>query len=92
MPINKKTGHPYDGANVDTLEAVAASRSYSEHAWATFLQWRDMGYSVRKGEKGVRLARYGTVQKIDAKTGKAKQSGYRKQFVVFNAAQVEAVA
>lgn len=92
MPTNKKTGREYDGGNVDTLEAVAASKEYSEHFWATFLQWKELGYSVKKGERGVKLARYGTTQKIDAKTGKAKQTGYRRAFVVFNAAQVERVA
>lgn len=92
MPINKKTGQHYDGSNIDTLDAIKAQKGYSDHLWATFLQWRDMGYSVKKGERGVKLARYGTIQKIDAKTGKAKQSGYMRAFVVFNIEQVHKIA
>ena len=89
---NAKTHKQYDGGNVTMLEAVAQQRGYEFSEWATFLQWRDMGYSVRKGERGTKLARYGKMQTIDKKTGEAKQSGYRKAFTVFNVAQVERVA
>jgi len=88
MPYNTITNEPYNGQNIDTL----LSRGYDVQEWGTFLQWRDKGYKVRKGEKGTRCMTFGTTTKLDKKTGKQKVAGYMKGFVLFNVAQVELVA
>lgn len=81
MPINFTTKQPYTGGNALTLGGGE---------WATFIQWRNAGYKVKKGEKGTRLGRvleYSTKNK----EGKLEDKKGLRTFVVFSTAQVEKI-
>ena len=87
MPYNHFTKMYYQGRNINALLATG----YKEQAWATFLQWKQAGYKVKKGEKGTHGVTFGETTKTN-KAGKVVASSYVKGFVVFNIAQVEKIA
>lgn len=91
MPHNHFTKVFYQGRNVNTLLHAAITKGYTAHEWATFLQWKQAGYRVRKGEKGTFGVTFGETKKTN-KAGKVVASSYAKGFTLFNIAQVEKVA
>ena len=52
MPSNVKTGQPYRGGNSVWLASTASRRGYADARWGTFKQVRELGGTVRRGEKG----------------------------------------
>lgn len=85
-PRNAITGLCYKGRNVSTL----AGAGYSEPEWATFIQWREAGYNIRKGEHGERIMTFNPTTRPD-KDGKIVESTAVRCYVVFNREQVEKV-
>ena len=77
------TRKEYEGRNAMTLGAGE---------YATFLQWRDGGYKVRKGEKGTRIVKVIKTTKKDGRTDKEKTARGLRHYTVFSKAQVERVA
>lgn len=83
--INISTGNEYAGSNADTL----AHSPHESNQWGTFLQWKQAGYSVKKGEKGTKI-----VKIIETKDGekKRKKKGTPRRairtYTVFNREQV----
>jgi antirestriction protein ArdC len=53
--INIQSHHEYSGINLEKLNAVFEQEGYRQKIWGTFRQWKQVGHSVIKGEKGVRL-------------------------------------
>ena len=51
MPYNWNTKQSYRGINVLILWVQATLRNYSTNAWLTFNQAKDLGCSVKQGEK-----------------------------------------
>ena len=47
--VNVKTKEPYQGGNQLTLQGY----DYESNKWGTFLTWKELGYSIIKGESGV---------------------------------------
>ena len=89
IPYNKVTGVEYKGRNI----AILLSRGYESQEWATYLQWNEKGYAVKKGEKGTSCLTFGTTGKIDTKkdNNTGSKESYAKAFTVFNIAQVEKI-
>ena len=91
-PRNFSTKKPYRGINVFLL----ASRRFTSPWFMTFLQAKELGGHVRKGEKGCMVVKYGTFEKEveDTATGtvEEKKLGYLKSYTVFNASQIEGIA
>lgn len=87
---NIVTKKEYQGHNIDRLHMVAYAMGYNSDEWGTFLQYKNLGYKVKKGEKGVQLNKYG--KKEIVKDKKSIEQSYRKTFTVFNKEQVEKVA
>ena len=81
--INFFTRKEYGGRNALTLGAGE---------YATFLQWRDGGYKVRKGEKGAKIVKVLQSTKTDKNTDKKKTVRGLRYYTVFSKAQVERVA
>lgn len=52
LPKNANTNARYHGINVVSLWAQSATMGYPSRYWASYLQWRELGAQVRKGEKG----------------------------------------
>ena len=52
LPMNVKTKKHYKGGNVFNLNFVVIKNEWKCNQWATFKQWSDMGYKIKKGSKG----------------------------------------
>lgn len=50
-PINGKTNNSYRGFNALYLTLVGMSRGYDDPRWVTYNQAKDLGASIKKGEK-----------------------------------------
>jgi len=81
-------GEPYRGINILVLWAVAAAQGYTSARWLTFKQAKDLGASVRKGEKSATVVKFGTIEKED-ECGEERVMPYAKAYRVFNADQIE---
>lgn len=85
-PYFSKTGFPknfvsqkeYRGINVLLL----ASQRFVSPFFLTFLQAKELGGSVRRGERGHLVVKYGTYTKEDETKAeeKTEKRGYRNQF------------
>jgi antirestriction protein ArdC len=98
LPTNAVSGNPYRGINVLLLMLVSQARGYMAKHWATFNQWRDLGFQVKKrpgdvpaGQYGTRCILYKPVTKT-TKTDDGEDEEHRyfllREFVLFNAEQV----
>ena len=89
IPRNPKSKHIYSGLNSLVLKDAQQTRKYSDPRWMTFAQAKDLGGSVRKGEKGTFIL-VPIVTKIeDEKTGKESIRRYFKEMAVFNVEQID---
>ena len=88
LPVNLTTGNHYSGVNMFTLFVSAHESPF----WATYRQWRSIGYQVKKGSKGMPLMKVVTKKSDPDKKGEKKR-GYTsvKRFYVFNFEQVEEI-
>ena len=56
--INIKTGFPYMMGNEDNLDYDFRMKNYKSRIWGTFLQFNELGYRVRKGEKSSEISHF----------------------------------
>lgn len=92
LPINFKTGNPYNGVNVLLLWATAQEKGYTSNYWLTFNQAKEMGGMVRKGEKATTGVFWGMreVDDTDANGDETtRKTGFAKAFSVFNLEQID---
>lgn len=90
FPRNFLTGQPYQGINVFLL----GMQRYASPWWLTFRQAQEMGGSVRKGEKGSLIVKYGEYDKKDDERQEGEEPqrrGYLKGYWVFNACQIDGI-
>ncbi|SFU17372.1 ArdC family protein [Sedimentitalea nanhaiensis] len=87
LPV-RHNGEPYRGINVLVLWSVAAAKAYNSPRWMTFKQAKDLGGSVRKGEKSALVMYFDTFKKED-ETGEEKVIPFTKGYRVFNADQID---
>ncbi len=59
LPKNALTEKTYRGSNVLSLWIDADAKKFEHQVWATFKQWLELEASVRKGEKGSLIVKYG---------------------------------
>lgn len=92
---NPVSGNVYQGGNQVMLAIDASTRGFKSREWATFLQWKQAGYMVKKGEKaGSHIVKF--VEVTAKKTGKdgtvKLQAEQRPRgYAVFNRDQVEPI-
>jgi antirestriction protein ArdC len=89
-PMNFLTRKAYRGINVFLLSACRSPSPY----FLTFLQAKELGGHVRKGESGFLVVKYGTYNKETTdNTGETteEQRRYLKGYTVFNACQIEGI-
>lgn len=96
VPRSVRTGKPYRGINVFLLSILGAQ--YSSPYWLTFKQAKELGGTVRKGERGVQVVYWSTFQLRDENgkpavdgNGKPKTGMYLKRYTVFNLEQTDDV-
>ena len=82
LPVNAVTGQAYQGRNVEALVTGI---------WATFIQWRDLGYRVKKGEHGTKIIKFVEYTEKRKSDGKIVETSAPRMYTVFNEAQVEKI-
>lgn len=91
FPRNFSTGSYYQGVNSFLL----GMQRYASPYWLTYLQAKELGGQVRKGEKGSPVIKYGRFSKPgdadSSEGGKPPYRGYLKSYCVFNATQIEGI-
>lgn len=85
MNYNIATNQPYQGNNQMELQIIKNNKRYVSNAWGTFLQFKELGRKVKKGEHGYRL------MKLVLSGSEEDKKTYPKRFVVFNLDQTEGV-
>lgn len=92
LPRNFSTGRRYQGMNVFLLGTLRFTSPY----FLTFIQAKELGGHVRKGEKGHLVIKYGTYTKHDDDAAAAGEESETRRFLkgytLFNASQIEGVA
>lgn len=89
LPTNALSKNHYNGINILSLWAAAATRNFPVSVWGTYKQWAELGCQVRKGEKSSPVIFYKEFT-VDAE--EADDDGKRRvarASRVFNAAQVD---
>ena len=91
FPRNFSTGNPYHGINVFLL----GSLRYTSPYFLTFIQTKELGGNVRKGERGSLVVKYGTYTKQTEGAADTEQTGEHRKFLraytVFHASQIEGI-
>lgn len=84
MQINFITKKEYNGQN-----QLALHNKFISNEWATFLQWKQAGFNVKKGEKGTRIIK---IVEVDAsQTDLGKVTKVPRAYTVFNREQVSPI-
>lgn len=81
QPVNIKTQREYQGKNATFLVMAG----FKSPEWGTFLQWKELGYKVKKGAKSQKILK--VIDLENEKNDKAIRT-----YSVFNKDQVEVVA
>ena len=90
FPRNAVSGRPYSGVNVLLLWAKADDHGYSDGRWLTFKQAKELGGSVRGGEKGTEVVYLNFVERDDRRDpDKTVRIPFLKSYWVFNVAQCD---
>ena len=94
MPRNFSTGKTYSGINVFLLGSFQFESPY----FMTFLQAKEMGGNVRKGEKGFPVVKAGTWEPKNGEPAAPGGEGERpekrmflRMYTVFNSSQIEGI-
>jgi antirestriction protein ArdC len=91
-PINQRTERPYRGVNIILLALATLERGYASNAWVTFRQALELGGSVRKGAKGVRVVFWRQLRGEEESTEPGEDKRPRmvaRHFYVFNVADCD---
>ena len=89
LPL-RACGTPYRGINVVVLWREAISKGYSAPFWMTYRQAAARGGQVRKGERGTRVIKVGTVVRESEIPGEEPTTyGYLRSYRVFNLDQID---
>ena len=81
-PYNAASGRPYNGINWLVL---------GSGGWLTFKQAKELGGSVRKGEKGTQIVFWSFPKIKDAETGEEKVVPFAKGYTVFAVEQCDGI-
>ena len=89
LPL-RACGTPYRGINVVVLWREANSKGYTAPFWMTYRQAAARGGQVRKGERGTRVIKVGTVVRESEIPGEEPTTyGYLRSYRVFNLDQID---
>lgn len=88
LPSNAKSGRAYSGTNVLLLWMAALGAGFADSRWVTFNQARELGGTVKKGERGTQIVFWKFIKKEDA-DGEERKIGFAKTFTVFNVSQCD---
>lgn len=97
MPKNVASDRNYRGINTLLLWLTGNAKGYATPYWATFKQWLELGYPVRKGEKSATVVFWkdlagGASGDAESDDGDTRRRFVARAYHVFNADQVEGYA
>ena len=84
-PYNAVSGRGYNGINWLVLSCAP----YASGGWLTFKQAKELGGSVRKGEKGTQIVFWSFPKIRDKETGEDKVVPFAKGYTVFHVEQCD---
>jgi antirestriction protein ArdC len=84
---NYITGIAYEGRNQASLMGEKAKNNYKSDSWMTYLQAKEFGLKVKRGEHRTHIVRFLSTEKVV--DGKKTTEGGRKFYTVFNEDQTE---
>lgn len=88
---NFKSRRPYSGINA----ILTGMSGFSSPYWLTFKQAKELGGSVRRGEKSTPVLYWSTFEKKvkdeDEDEEKTKKFGFHRTYSIFNADQIEGI-
>lgn len=91
-PTNHAKGNRYRGINVFTLSVTAFLNDYSTNRWVTFKQAKELGGSIRKGEKSSIVTFWKRIRVDDeANPGEKKTIPLLRYYRVFNLDQTDGI-
>lgn len=88
----RHNGQPYNGINTLMLWSASVTEGYSAPIWMTFRQAKELGASVRKGEKGELVVYANTITRTEEnKKGEEVEQviPFMKGYTVFSVEQIE---
>lgn len=89
LPINPTNQRPFQKGNAARLLEASEGAGYVSNEWATFVQWKSVGRSVRKGERGTKVL---LPQVIKSDEGESTSTGkIIRSYTVFNIEQTEPI-
>lgn len=88
MPRNFATGKACRGINVFLL----GSLRFTSPWFLTYIQAKELGGQVRKGERGHLVVKYGTYTKTSETAEEEEKCAYLKTYSVFHATQIDGIA
>jgi antirestriction protein ArdC len=87
---NISTKNTYQNSNLEALEEVAQDRGFDSRIWGTFLQWKNINRTVKKGETGTRIIKP-VEKKIVNQDGKKIEKLIVRRYTIFNLDQTKEV-
>jgi antirestriction protein ArdC len=101
LPKNVTTNLHYRGWNLFLLNFYTIARNYSTASYITFKQAQQLGGTIKKGEKGVKIIYWATielkadkeiqVQAVEPDDDKKRTKLVPKAYIVFNIDQTEGI-
>ena len=93
LPQNYLTGHRYSGWNLCMLLFVMRREAYRSPGFLTFLQAREMGGCVKRGQKGYQVVYWMEVEKEPDTQNSGRSNTIRvgKRHTIFNVDQVDGI-
>ena len=91
LPYNAASSRRYNGVNILLLWEAAMEHEYRLASWLTFVQAKQLGGNVSKGERAVPIVFAKNIIKTGENEGSDKENNYRllKFHSVFNVEQVD---
>ena len=83
---NISTKNTYQNSNLEALEEAAQAQGFESRIWGTFLQWKNIGRTVKKGEKGTQIIKP-VEKKIVNQNGKDIEKTIVRRYTIFNLEQ-----
>lgn len=87
---NISTKNTYQNSNLEALEEVATELGFESRIWGTFLQWKNIGRTVKKGEKGTQIIKP-VEKKIVNQHGKEIEKMIVRRYTIFNLEQTKEI-
>lgn len=101
LAFNPSAKNIYKGTNVLVLDTQCAMNDYNQNAWLTFNQAKELGASIKKGEKSSNVVFFSKAktdneikllletQDLDDDEIKKLKKGFLKSYSVFNLSQID---